>query len=85
MDTHSTYFQMEYRKFLKGRFRWHAFTGTGKVYPDLNSFSKNQFWSMVGTGIRFEIIPGSKINARLDLTYNGFGGFPYYLEVDEAF
>ena len=87
LDSHTSYAQVEYRKYLKGRFRIHFFTGAGKAYRNIPGFNKEKWHAMLGTGLRFELIKGKKLNARLDLVYiGGKPEFPpvYYLGLNES-
>ncbi len=59
--------QAEYRLPLKGRFGLVAFAGFGQVAGKLGRIAIDEFKPSAGMGIRFALIPGQKVNLRLDV------------------
>ena len=59
-------FQGELRVKLWSRFGFVAFAGVGEVAPDMNSLQLSAFKTGAGIGIRFQAIPETGLNIRLD-------------------
>ncbi len=76
--------QVEYRFPLFWRFSMATFTGIGDVFDQFSDLSLEKLKYSLGAGFRYAVVPGQRLNSRLDIGY-GSEGFNVYLMVGEAF
>jgi hypothetical protein len=74
----------EYRLPLIWRFGMTFFGGVANVASSLIDFDLSTTRWMIGSGLRFALIPANRLNVRFDVAYDGNESFIYF-ELNEAF
>lgn len=79
--------EAEYRlrtTLLKSKLGFVGFTGIGKVFGHYNDFSDAEWLPMIGGGLRYCIVPQTRMNVRFDVA-GGKEGVVVYFGIREAF
>ena len=76
--------QVEWRWGYWKRLGTAAFAGVGKVFPAWTEFGSAAWLPSAGLGLRYQVIPARRMNARFDLAW-GKEGPMFYFSVGEAF
>lgn len=84
-DEQAIFSQLEYRRNIIGRFGMVAFAGMGDVASKIDDFELSEFKYVLGTGIRFAVLPEQKLNFRFDFGLSGGGQTGFYVGMREAF
>lgn len=84
-DQQALFSQFEYRTNLFWRFGMVAFAGAGDVASRLDELRLSEFKYVVGTGIRFAVLPKQKLNFRFDFGFSNGGQSAFYVGMREAF
>lgn len=74
----------EYRVELNHRFSTLFYTGAGQVAEHITQLRGDRFQPIVGTGLRFAILPTERVNLRFDVAVHG-SQFSTYIVAGEAF
>ena len=83
-DSHMLSFQSEYRFPIAKRFGLAIFAESAQVSDQMNQFSIDNAKYSVGSGIRWQMIPGRRFNLRADFSYVD-KGVGFVVNVGEAF
>lgn len=84
-DKQALFTQFEYRRNLIWRLGMVAFAGAGDVTNQLDNFDMSELKYVVGTGIRFAVLPKQKLNFRFDFGLSNGGQTGFYVGMKEAF
>ena len=84
-DRQAVFTQFEYRRHLVWRLGMVAFAGAGDVADSVGDFEISEFKYVVGTGLRFAVLPEQKLNLRFDFGAARGGQTGFYIGMREAF
>lgn len=87
VDKNAVNIETEYRyttPWFDDKIRLVGLLGTGKVFGEYNNFTDAEWLPVVGTGVRYAILPYERINIRFDVTYSK-DDFIWYFGIREAF
>jgi hypothetical protein len=84
-DKQAVFTQVEYRRNIIWRFGMVAFAGMGDVASKVSNFEISEFKYVVGTGVRFAVLPEQKLNFRFDFGIASGGQTGFYVGMREAF
>ncbi|MEQ9591540.1 MAG: hypothetical protein RLN86_03025 [Cyclobacteriaceae bacterium] len=84
-DRQALFTQLEYRRHLVWRLGMVAFAGAGDVANNMSDFEISEFKYVVGTGLRFAVLPEQKLNLRFDFGVARGGQTGFYIGMREAF
>lgn len=84
-DRQAIFTQFEYRRHLVWRFGMVAFAGFGDVANKVLDLEFSEFKYVMGTGIRFAVLPDQKLNLRFDFGVAKGGQTGFYVGMREAF
>lgn len=84
-EKHHLAVQAEYRFPLWQKFGMAVFGGVGDVYNKMANFDSADLKGSYGIGLRFKILPASRVNLRLDYGRGSGGSSGIYLGIGEAF
>ncbi len=79
--------EAEYRlktSWINNKVGFVAFTGIGKVFGYYNDFDESDWLPMIGGGVRYCVVPRSRMNVRFDVA-GGNEGVVFYFGLREAF
>lgn len=84
-DRQAVFTQLEYRKHLIWRLGLVAFAGIGDVVNKPTDFMLSELKYVIGTGLRFALLPEQKLNFRFDFGFSHEGQTAIYVGIREAF
>lgn len=84
-DRQAMFMQLEYRRHLVWRLGMVAFAGAGDVANKIDDFEISEFKYVMGTGLRFAVLPEQKLNLRFDFGLAKDGQTGFYIGMREAF